>query len=174
MYKYRITKYDPSFRDEEGRYLKDDWIAISDIGKTFDGEKLTIEGYQKTEDCYINAIHLVMNYLNVPYLTINDVTQTFSFEMLLNIIKKYRELYTEKMLKYYSNVKNNENLNKENIDFLCRFLLREDIHAMVFYPRKMKVFIGYDYLMGIYTSRPLDPIIPLIEEMGLFIEDFSN
>lgn len=45
---------------------------------------------------------------------------------------------------------------------------REDIGAMVFYPRKMKVFNGYSYV------KPLDPIIPLIEEMGLFIEDYSN
>lgn len=174
MYKYRVTKYNPSFRDDEGLYLKEDWTAISDIGKTFDGEKLTAESYKKTEDSYIKAIHLIMDYLRVPYLTIMDVRQSSSFEMFQEIIKKYQKLYSEEMLKYYLNVKNNDKLTKENVNVYCRLLLREDIGSRVFYPRRMKVYIGYDYLMSIHTSRPLDPIIPLIEEIGLYVEDFSK
>lgn len=173
MYKYSITKYNPLFRDDENRYLKDDWTAISDIGKTFDEEKLTIEDYKKTEDSYISAIHLIIDYLCLPYLKVDDVMRSFSFEMFQDLIKDYRELYNEEMLEYYSNVKNKDNLNKNNIDVFCRFLLREDIGAKVYYPRRMKVFIGYDYLMGVHMSKPLDPLIPLIEKMGLFVENLS-
>jgi hypothetical protein len=36
----------------------------------------------------------------------------------------------------------------------------------------MKVFIGYDYLMGVHTSKCLDPIISSIEELGLYVEEF--
>ncbi len=172
MYKYSITKYNPSFKDDENRYLKDDWTAISDIDKTFDGEKLTIEDYRKTEDSYIAAINLIIDYLSLPYLKVDDVIRSFSLKMFQDMIKEYRELYTEELIECYSNVKNNDNLNKENIDVFCRLLLREDIGAKVFYPRRMKVFIGYDYLMGIHMSKPLEPIIPLIEEMGLYVENY--
>jgi hypothetical protein len=39
MYKYRITKYNPIYRDPEGKYTIEDWTAISDIGKVFNNSK---------------------------------------------------------------------------------------------------------------------------------------
>ncbi|MTH55351.1 hypothetical protein GKZ89_18310 [Bacillus mangrovi] len=67
------------------------------------------------------------------------------------------------------------NFNKSQADFhevenLCRLQLREDIGVDIFYPRKLKIFIGYDYLMGVNSSRRLDSIIPEISAMGLFVE----
>lgn len=174
MYKYRITKYNPQFRNDEGIYLKEDWTAISDIGKVFNGKELTIESYKKTEDSYISVIRLIMEYLNVPYLTVTDVIRSFPLEMFKNLISDYHELYSKEMIEYYSSEKNNDTLEKEYIDVFCRLLLREDIGSKIFYNRKMKIFIGYDYLMSIHTSKSLDSMISLIEELGLYVEDFSK
>jgi hypothetical protein len=33
MASYRVTKYDPSKRDENGRYMGDDWTSVSDVGQ---------------------------------------------------------------------------------------------------------------------------------------------
>ena len=33
MKKYRITKYNPTLRNEDGWYMSDDWIDWSDIEK---------------------------------------------------------------------------------------------------------------------------------------------
>jgi len=175
MYKYRITKYNPSFRDDNGAYLKDDWISISEIGETFDAGELTLDEYKKTEDGYIKAIQLIMDYLSVPYLIITNVDiPDPSDEIFQKRIKKFRQFYTDEMLEYYSIAKNNDKVNKEKVDFHCRFMLREDIYSNVHYPRKMKVFIAYDYLMGIHTSKSLEPIFPLLKETGLYIEDFTK
>jgi len=174
MYKYRITKYNPSFRDDNGAYLKDDWTAISDIGRTFDEGKLTPDEYKKNEDAYIKAIQLIMDYLSVPYLIITGVDIPEPDKIFQKRIKKFREFYTDEMLEYYSNAKNKDKLNKGKVDFHCRLMLREDIHSDVHYPRKMKVFIAYDYLMGIHTSKSLKPIFPLLKETGLYIEDFTK
>ena len=172
MYKYSITKYNPSFRNDKGAYLKEDWIAISDIGKYFEGQQLTIERYKNIEDNYIKAIHLIMDYLGISYLNIKDVMESFSLELFKNNMKKYPKLYNNEMLELYTNVKDYKELNKENIDLFCRLLLREDFGSDIFYPRRMKVFIGYDYLMGVHTSKCLDPIISSIEELGLYVEEF--
>ncbi|MFL0507599.1 hypothetical protein ACH0B5_17895 [Ureibacillus sp. 179-F W5.1 NHS] len=32
-YQWRITKYNPAFRDQDGAYMKDEWISSSDIGQ---------------------------------------------------------------------------------------------------------------------------------------------
>lgn len=42
MHKYRITKYDPQYRDEQGIYIREDWTSYSDIGKTYNGKLLTL------------------------------------------------------------------------------------------------------------------------------------
>ena len=52
-YGWRITKYNPAFRNEKGAYLKNEWISISDVGKSFDGKILTLPEYQKAEDAYV-------------------------------------------------------------------------------------------------------------------------
>ena len=174
LYKYRITKYNPLFRNDEGRYLVEDWIAVSDIGSVFNGKELTMEEYKKTEDSYIAAIKLIMEYLNIPYLRAADVIRSFPLEMFKSLINDYNELYSDEMMEYYSSEKGNYTLTKEKVDFFCRLLLREDIGATIYYNRKMKVFIGYDYLMGVHTSKSLEPIVPVIHKLGLFVEDFSS
>lgn len=166
MYKYEITKYKPGFRDEN----KEDWTAISDIGRTYDGEILTVETYKKVEDSYIQTIKLVMEYLELPFLTINQVIRSFSYEETMEMWKEYHELYSKDILDKYTHAKNLDKLDKEKVDSFCRLLLREDLGANVYYPRRMKVFIGYDYLMGIHTSKSIDSLTPSIERLGLFVE----
>lgn len=172
MYKYRISKYDPLFRAANGTYLKEDWISISDIGKTFDGKQLTIESYKAIEDGYVNAIYLIIGYMNIPFLSIKNLSKNSSIDVLQDLIRKYPELYNEKILDIYHNSKELDNLKKGVLDSYCRLLLRENIWSEVFYQEKFKVFIKYDYLMGIHSNQSLEKIIPDIEKLGLFIEKF--
>ncbi|MEK5061640.1 hypothetical protein MHB81_25240 [Paenibacillus sp. FSL H7-0326] len=169
LYKYRISKYNPLTVDKNGDD-KEVWTAISDIGKSFDGETLTVAKYVEVEDSYIKAIHIVMDYLETPFLLINKVIRSFSYDTFMEMIQDYRELYTEEVLEIYSNANDLEQLDKDKLDSFCRLQLREDLGADVFYPRRMKVFIGYDYLMGFHTSKSIDSLIPRIEGLGLFVE----
>lgn len=155
LHKYAITKYNPKFHDGKKRYINEDWTAISDIGKSFEGEVLTVENYRQVEDSYINAIHLVMEFLGVPYLVINKVIRSCSSEKFLEIRKKFNELYPNDLIEAYTNVRDFDRLDKEKVDFYCRLLLREDTGCEIYFPRKMKVLIGYDYLMGIHTSKSM-------------------
>lgn len=172
MYKYRISKYNPLFRATNGRYLKEDWISISDIGKTFDGTQLTIESYKAIEDGYVNALHLIIGYMNIPFLSIKNFSKNSSIDVLQDLIKKYPGLYTEKILDTYHDSKELDNLEKDVLDSYSRLLLRENIWSEVFYQEKVKVFIKYDYLMGIHSNQSLEKIIPDIEKLGLFVEKF--
>ncbi|WP_416729348.1 hypothetical protein [Fictibacillus sp. JL2B1089] len=174
MYKYRITKYNPVFRDNEGIYLENDWTGISDLGKSFNGKELTMEQYKETEENYISAIQLIMSYMKTPYLKIEDAIQSFSKDMFFDLIADYKPLYTKDIIDFYLDIKNINEVRQDNCKLLLSLMLREDIGAKVFYPRKLKVFIGYDYLMSVHTSRPLEPIFHEIEQYNLYVEDFSN
>jgi len=52
---YRVTKYDPAFRDKSGAYTKDEWTIFKQIGETFSGVQLTSEEYERVEEAYIQA-----------------------------------------------------------------------------------------------------------------------
>ena len=52
----RLSKYDPKYR-RKGNYAKDDWTAVSDIGKVFDdGIKFTKRHYLECEQMYVDCI----------------------------------------------------------------------------------------------------------------------
>jgi len=34
---YRVTKYDPAWRDASGAYIVDEWTSVTDIGRAFGG-----------------------------------------------------------------------------------------------------------------------------------------
>lgn len=60
MYKYRITKYNPAYRDKKGTYTKEEWTSVSDIGKKY-ASSFTAREYIKTENLYIDAIENIIN-----------------------------------------------------------------------------------------------------------------
>jgi hypothetical protein len=55
VYQYRVTKYDPRFRDASGAFLRDDWTSFDDIGSAFGGTVLTPEEYRRVESVYTEA-----------------------------------------------------------------------------------------------------------------------
>jgi hypothetical protein len=93
--------------------------------------------------------------------------------LFFSLIDEVRGLYPNDILDYYSNIINVVNVSYEDVDRHCRLLLREDIGSALFYHRKFRLFIGYDFLMGVHSSKKLDPIINSIHELGLFIEEFE-
>lgn len=172
MYKYEITKYNPIFRSKkDGRtYLKNEWISICDIGECFEGLVLSEEEYKKTEDSYVKAIEIIMNYMNIDYVIIDNIKRWSKMTFNNKHVKDYPSFYNKELLRLCNNVQNKDKLDiKKTIDF-CRLRLREDAWASMFYPRRLKIYFGYDYYMHVHTSISLDKIKPQIESLGLFME----
>ncbi len=199
MYKYRISKYNPIFRNSAGKYMNDEWTSISDIGKIYNNKKFTQNEYIEIENKYISAIMLVVKKMNIDKMQVNNLYVWKSIKDILYEIKKfqYGELYTNSMLKLYKDITKNINIDNINYTHLtnkylcnvrknkiilnidnsvefCRLLLREDIGGNLVALRCLKLFIGDDYLMYIHTSISLKNIISEIEGLGLFVEVLNN
>jgi hypothetical protein len=67
---YRVTKYNPAFRDSSGAYTRDEWISFGDIGQSFNGVELTRDAYQQVEDAYIAAAMAFLREGDVRQLTV--------------------------------------------------------------------------------------------------------
>jgi hypothetical protein len=165
MFCYRITKYNPEYRDLQGSYLKDEWISFFDIGKTFEEKILTPDQYLKVENAYIEAIFLFMDCLNITSLCIKRLEQ-------------HNEL-TPSMLsavegtQLFKTIKNDISANKEFIKVITRLVLREQMWCELSSP-EMYVYFSWDYYMYIGSKKSCKNSIKVIERLGLFVEPWQS
>lgn len=158
---YSITKYS----DDES-IKKNDWIAISDIGGTFNGVKLTAEKYKQVEDSYVNAIRMIAEYMGLESFRVKKVNRWMA---LKSEVKQYhyKELYNDDMLQLFEQLNDSSVLTLDELLVLIRLLLREDIYAIVYVPYRLKIFICYDYLMGVHSSKELEGLFEEIRNSGI-------
>ncbi|MGA2814114.1 MAG: hypothetical protein ABSG16_22160 [Candidatus Acidiferrum sp.] len=55
VHEYRVTKYNPTFRNQSGAYTKAEWTIFGQIGQTFSGVVLTSDEYERVEAAYIQS-----------------------------------------------------------------------------------------------------------------------
>lgn len=164
---WRITKYNPNFRNENGNYTKDEWSSIYDVGNKYPDGILLVEEYLNVEEKYVNAIISLMNSAEIPHLEVKR----------LNMWKqefKYTEYYTESMLKLYSTVKNGDLFQKDELKDLCKLILRENLGCQLWYDSNMYVHFGYDYYMYVGINKVSPETLESIKNSGLFVEECES
>jgi hypothetical protein len=150
MVEYRITKYDPSLRDANGAYMRRDWISISDIGKSFNGEVLTAEGYQRVEDAYVATVLGFLNESGVATLCVTGLESWGN-----------------------SSLVEGQSISCGEVPSILRSLLREEIWCQLESPDAF-VPAGHDYYLYVGSSRECSRTERLAAELGLFAERFSS
>lgn len=161
---YRITKYNPKFRNNLGHYLRDEWIDYSEIGKFFMDEEFTYEEYIKKENSYISVISFIIDKKKNKYIQIK------------NAAKDIRELdknTSSSMKSIMSKIKNGAFIEVGDVPDLCRLILRGHIWAKI-YTLSLFIHFGYDYYMYIGFTGRCSGLTRKVKECGLFIERFKS
>lgn len=167
---YRITKFDPKKRNEEGQFLDNsEWTSISDIGKS-EYRNVEYEEYEKIENAYTESIKIILDEKNISRLRIDALERHFLFEDFEDFKKDGR---LKNMDVDFNNeiatLKNGSTLNLEEIQKIIRLILRETIWMELHYS-EFKITFGYDYYMHVACSELNKSTINQIERMGLFVE----
>ena len=165
MHSYRVTKYDPQYRSDNGTYLKDEWISVSDVGNSYDGKTLDFSEYLRYENAYISAVHIAMKANDVFYMKINELEKATPDD--------HPDISINHSRKYIDAIKNRSNVSYSNIDFLTRLILREMLWCKLVCDN-MFVHFGYDYYMYIGSRKNLDIESKLISDLGLFVEEMPS
>ena len=156
MFKYRVTKYDPRKRDNEGRYLAEEWTMYSQVGQVIAGRELTVEEYSRIETAYIKA---AMNFLaecGVDALTIRG----------LENIAGHRPDSFE--------LREGTRISGDSLYEALRGLLREEFWCRLEGEHGYYIHVGWDYYM--YVGVPCVPSasIEATQADGLFVESFES
>jgi len=176
MYSWRITKYDPKNRDENGFYQKDEWISLYDIGRKYHDVEFTLEEYLFYENAYIDAVIRIMDGNNAEFLRIEALAEKKTFKK--EGMKRFgyienADLNEPEVKERYDSLENNMLVSKQDIALIVRFVLRE-ITWCKLVSDQMYVHFGYDYYMFIGSEKPLHEALDAIEENGLFVEAMES
>jgi len=153
-FEYRVTKYDPRHRDQEGRYTVDEWIMFSQIGKVFNGKQFTIDDYQRTENAYVDTA--------LSYLT--------EAEALPVCVRQLEDPHGEAAK---IGVADRDLLDRERVVEMMRLALRARAWCRLVSSNAF-VHFGYDYYMYIGVTVDCCESRALAVSRGLFVEDFRS
>ncbi len=145
MLNYRITKYNPIYRNSKGHYTLDEWTSFSDIGNL--KYNLSLEKYLEIENAYLEVIKKVLKLNKATNFIFKNVENNTSFQV----------------------PKESENADK--IIEIATKCLQEELWCKIMSPYKLFVHFGYDYYIYIGPRKELPvEIISEIEKLGLFVE----
>lgn len=171
MLRFRISKYDPRLRDNQGRYLKPEWTSISDIGRTFAGEVLTAEAYLQVEDAYVAAIR---DFLSACQIDLVRVTDLETRADLSSDCDRLTLAARGVSLSDVQALREGALIPVETLEPVLRAALRELIWFRLSGRDGGYVHFGYDYY--VYFGCEIDPGEVTLTEppAGLFREAFTS
>lgn len=162
MFTYRLTKYDPAYRDDTGAFVHDDWISVSQIGRSFGGEALTKDKYLEYEDKYIEAVRQLSSFSKIHSMRINDLEFKPDFT---------DDLFGDGLPERCASLRADTIAVGDDLESVVRGNLREIIWCRLQGPQESYIHFGYDYYMYIGLSRNASTaILP----KGMFLEKFES
>ncbi|MFJ5763936.1 hypothetical protein ACIP9C_01155 [Lysinibacillus sp. NPDC093210] len=165
-YQWRITKYNPSYRNAEGHYLRDEWTSVSEIGKSFQGAILTLNDYLQVEKAYVDT---VMKFLEV--YQIENVRLIHLETYGLSNVDKTSPLYDP----LFDTIPLAEDMlvTIDQIPIVCKMALREFIHCQMI-TEDFFVHLGDDYYLFIGATSIKQEAIQFASEQRLFVEQMIS
>jgi hydroxyacylglutathione hydrolase len=152
MHEFRVTKYDPSLRDETGAFQGVDWVMFSQIGEDFSGEVLTRERYEAVEQAYIDALERFLDEASV---------------------ESFYAVGVENHRSTGAAPREGERLDRHSIAAVVRAMLREEYWCRL-ESAEAYVHIGWDYYMYVGVPRDCPGAIAFAQDHGLFVENFVS
>jgi hypothetical protein len=161
MFEYRITKYNPLFRDSRGAYTKDDWTSVSDFSGDYETSKFS--EYLMVENAYLFAIESIakLNKINGFYYSRIEKNRHLNSFPDISLSDSRKIIKTMKPMRKYP---------LPNVLKVSQLCLREQTWCMIYSRKEMFVHFGYDYYMYIGSKANIQPLITSITDRGLFVE----
>jgi len=166
-FQWRVTKYNPDFRDENGYYtLVEEWTCPSEIGGTINGKEFTLDEYLQVETAYINSVIKFIEESSIDSLRILQLECDISEE------DKTSPLYEKEFEKLI--LKEDSIVNKNEIRLICKMVLRNFLWCKLYSKDNFFVHFGWDYYMFIGSNVNCLSAIKFAENNGLFVEQCKS
>lgn len=157
-YQWRITKYNPAYRNEYGAYMKEEWISSFDIGKS-----VTLEDYLKIETAYVDTVMKFSEANQIDFVRILKVT---------HIDKNKNSILYDKDIEALP-LQDDCEVPASQVPLLAKMTLRDYIHCN-FITEDFFVHFGDDYYMFIGSNSYHEEPLQFARAHNLFVEDMIS
>lgn len=169
--RYRITKYNPLFRDSTGAYQKDDWTSCFDIGISFSGVCFSSEDYLNVEEAYIRAIEKICEVNCCSDFVADQIEKAYEIAEVKKMMENIGLPISKRELFFYKSMTAGACMLNEDMLLLSKMILRELLWGkVVSLDRNIIIEFGYDYYMYITCPILSSEHIKYIERLGLYVE----
>lgn len=167
-YQWRITKYNPKYRNTQGHYTKEEWTSSAHIGKMIDGELITFEEYLKVETAYI---HTIMKFLQVNGIKSLTIIHSTFIDIEQELGALYDQLYDDQ----FDNLqlKDDQEVTIEQIPLISKMILRGFFYCS-FISSDFFIHFGDEYYMFIGTNHYEEESLKFAEQQNLFVEEMTS
>lgn len=173
MKEYRLSKYDPAFRDQNGAYTKDEWISYCDIGTVYDGVVFTKEEYLRVEATFIDVILQVLSSLGATSFWIRKLEPPFTARKMKKLLGRYGLSMSPEEERARSSLQEGKKIDISKLEVYLRLFLRECFWCELHTPgSKVVLYPGYDYYMHLRCEHIEEDIIKAGKEQGIYIEEW--
>jgi hypothetical protein len=152
MFEYRVTKYDPAFRDARDAYLADDWTSVTQIARAFGGVVLTEGEYRRVEQAYVSSAIAFLREGGLHSLAVKGL---------------------ENVPKVALDFGEGSVLSLEQVGDVIPRILREEFWCRL-ECRGGFAHFGWDYYMYIGVPRRCPEAEHLARGLGLYPEEFAS
>ena len=153
MIEFRITKYNPAFRDANGAYRRDEWTSASDVGQSFNGQLLTTAEYQRVEAAYVTSALALLRAAGSTSLRVTGLEYPVSTPPL--------PLHEGAVV------------SLAEAAAIVAGVLRDEFWCKLEGPNSF-VHIGHDYTMYVGVPIACPQAEDLASRLGLFVESFLS
>ncbi|MFC5587449.1 hypothetical protein ACFPRA_00820 [Sporosarcina soli] len=167
-YQWRITKYNPDFRDDDGYYtIVEEWTCPSQIGQTINGHEFTLNEYLRVEASYVDTVIQFLVASNLSSLRILQCsTVKISPEERQSIL--YEPAFDEVQVAV------DRIVTIQEIRIICQMVLRNLLFCQFYLKDQFFVHFGWDSYMYVGSCNNSLSAIAFAENNGLFVEPFQS
>jgi hypothetical protein len=170
MKQYRITKYDPLNRNDQGHYLYDHWTEFSDIGKTLEGEIVTIEKYLEVEADYINAIIDILKENQIKYLRVVGYEKRGRQQS----IKDNKGKWFHRSEFETIDLSEDKKVSIDEIEVICQMMFRYYGHLSLEINKLAFIHYGFDMYVYVGVTNISEGLREKLNQTSIFIEEFQS
>jgi hypothetical protein len=166
---WRISKYDPAFRDENYVYQREEWTSAADIGSTFNSATLDEETYLATETAHVEAVRAFMVDAGVAALAVTSFEPPSEEDYVY--LQKLPLPDTRELAHRMRQVREGDEFSGEQLDRLLRLLVRRVFWCRLVHSAPFTVDVGEYLYVSIGTVADSTRAIARTRELGLFVEE---
>lgn len=166
---YRLSKYNPAYRNNEGAYRKNEWTSICDIGTEYDDGILTVSTYLKVEESYCKVVKAILEKYSESSFSIQRVERYVDTTSASLIVNKYGIDFSINDIFHFNAIKQNHKISIDEVEFYLKFLLRELVWY-VLVGKEISITVGHDYYVHLQSKNPLETFEDYVANEGLYLE----